>query len=1428
MSKKQLTGHVSPPVLSQCLPTSTAHCDTSMVGGTDCISSPIDTKHDYFDYCNLTVSASTLFIPGKVEGHPVRFLLDSGCTLNLLSKRVFDKLPVGIKGSIAAYSVPGKMADGSVLPFQGQLELSVRLRSEHVVITMVVADIEFDAILGMPFFQDQSCRLVFSDSTLVMNDKPLRCTDQSGIDFLSKIQVVDLVTIPACSEKLVECRLSNPVNSDMGIVEGTCISAKHGIAIAASINTCGEDSRLVVRCLNPSSQIRMVPSGAVIGRFTSLKTSQVVEPDVSLVTGISTQPGKQDQLPVVDMVPPHVKSLYDEAVVTCSEPAQRQAIASVLRAYSDVFSSGDQDVGLTNLAKHSIPVVPGTRPIRHAPRRLGVEKEIEVEKQIQKLQHQGQIEPASGAWSSPVVLVKKKDGSWRFCVDYRRLNAVTQYDAYPLPRIDESLDALSGSQYFSTLDLMSGYWQVPLDEDAKEKSTFCTRNGLWRWKVLPFGLTSAPATFQRLMERVLQGLHWKTLLLYLDDVIVIGNNFDNHLCRLREVLARLRSAGLKLKPSKCHLFQTEVKYLGHVVSNRGVSTDPEKIEAVADWLPPCDLSGLQSFLGTVGYYRQYVKDFATVAKPLTHLTAKNVRYQWTEECQNAFDVLKHALVSAPILSYPDASVEYILDTDASLVGIGAVLSQVQGGQERVVSYYSKTLAPVQRNYCVTRRELLAVVKAVTHFKPYLYGRQFTVRTDHASLIWLFRRSEPSDQIARWLEILSEFKFQIIHRAGKKHGNADGLSRRTCTDCNQCARIAKRDGGPSMEEICKGKTVTHMMVDGGQLCELPDPDNVSDGDQPEVHMGRDSNFVSTAGGQTDDSISQAETKIGETVCSIQGCCGVDVELENACSGDGNQEQVCLSNSARPMPQNILQYPTIQPIHTAQQDTGNVSDDGAHDLRQAQMLLGDVAMIYDAVENHRELDQAVISVGSAELKKLNTMMSLMRIREDGVLVVRVLSAQRPREVIICPKQMRKDVIWSTHTLSHSGIMKSLRRLQLMWYWPGMTSDVRRLIKSCEVCQQAKYGGLHRSSSHGPLFAGRPWQKVAVDLVGPLPVTPRGNKWILVLTDHFTRWQDALPLPDATATVIAEVLESRVFCYFGLPEEIHSDRGAQFEGDLMAELCSLWRVTKTRTTAYHPQSNGVVERNNRTLGDALRSMLFDLNGTQEDWDALLPQLLRAFRATPHSKTGETANFLMLGRECRLPDQLVHGSHSIQLDTSARYAIELKDRLELAHELLRSQQRGSMRTPDSEATPLFKPSDLVLVERKRKKKGVNPKLQSKFEGPFTVMKAFDNGTYKVQGRGTVNESRLKLFTPCPDVEGQPNQPMASPAEMSGLQLDRSLDQWTQFSDGPHQEGLVELPDQDTFPPEESPVDQQPVDSSTRTGRIRRPPGYLRDYVRY
>ena len=337
-----------------------------------------------------------------------------------------------------------------------------------------------------------------------------------------------------------------------------------------------------------------------------------------------------------------------------------------------------------------------------------------------------------------------------------------------------------------------------------------------------------------------------------------------------------------------------------------------------------------------------------------------------------------------------------------------------------------------------------------------------------------------------------------------------------------------------------------------------------------------------------------------------------------------------------------------------------------------------------------------------------------------------------------------------MAHSGVNRTTKRLQFDWYWPGMMADVRRTIHSCEICQAAKSGGTKHVNTHQRLFAGRPWQKVAIDLVGPMPPTPRGNKWILVLTDHYTRWQDAIAIPDVTAPTIATILDERIFCYLGLPEQLHTDQGVQFESQLMSELCQLWGVHKTHTTPYHPQANGIVERNNRVLGDSLRALLTKRG--QDEWDTLLPQIMRAFRGTPHTTTNETANFLMLGRELRLPNQLINLPSPYEELPQHKYVAKIQERLQQAHETLR-EELIKVRQEDNEEPLLFQPGDLVWLENKRKKRGDNIKLLQKFIVPYNIIGARGNHTYLIEKLGQKsiqNECRLKFYHPCQEETGK------------------------------------------------------------------------------
>ncbi|GFX49567.1 hypothetical protein TNCV_4902091 [Trichonephila clavipes] len=433
-------------------------------------------------------------------------------------------------------------------------------------------------------------------------------------------------------------------------------------------------------------------------------------------------------------------------------PKQKSSAERLFQEFEDVFSRNSSDIGHTTVTQHRIDTADHP-PIKQHPRRLPFAKQEEVGTLLREMQENDIIEPSSSPWASPIVLVRKKDGSTRFCVDYRKLNDVTKKDSYPLPRIDDTLDTLSGHKWFSTLDLKSGYWQVEIHPEDREKQH------------------SLPAKD------------------YGSSKSCRGRTFEEHLQNIRKVLSKLSDANLKLNPSKCKFFQKEVNYLGHIISAEGVRTDPEKVSAVKNWKRPENLRELRSFLGLCTYNRKFVKGFSNIARPLHKLTESKQKFQWTKECEDSFLQLKEALTSSPILIYPQPDKPFILDTDASNESVGAVLSQEIDGQERVVAYWSKCLSKPERNYCVTRKELLAIVKAIEHFHHYLYGQKFLLRTDHASLTWLMNFRNTEGQVARWIQRLNEYYFDIRHRKGSSHGNADALSRRPCPEnCRHCSRV----------------------------------------------------------------------------------------------------------------------------------------------------------------------------------------------------------------------------------------------------------------------------------------------------------------------------------------------------------------------------------------------------------------------------------------------------------------------------------------------------------------------------------------------------------------------------------------------------------------------------------------------------------------
>ncbi|GFX01701.1 transposon Tf2-9 polyprotein [Trichonephila clavipes] len=618
---------------------------------------------------------------------------------------------------------------------------------------------------------------------------------------------------------------------------------------------------------------------------------------------------------------------------------------------------------------------------------------------------------------------------------------------------------------------------------------------------MPFGLCNAPATFERMMDNLLRHFKWTMCLCYLDDIIVFSETFEDHLIRLRLVLKCLQEAGLKLNSKKCLFAAQEVKILGHLVSSNGVRPDPDKIKAVRNFPTPKNIHDIRSFLGLCSYFRRFIKGFCYLAEPLQSLLKSGVEFHWGPEEVEAFNSLKKALTSDPVLGMYDERASTEIHTDASGYGIGAVLVQIQNNVEKVIAYASRTLTKAEKNYSTTERECLAIVWATNKFRPYIFGKHFTVVTDHHSLCWLMNLKDPSGRLARWALRLQEHDFDVKYKTGKKHSDADALSR------------------------------------------------------------------------------------------------------------------------------------------------------------------------NPVEEETETSDKFLAVTT-----------------NGKLWLPVI-----------PKHLRADILRHFHdapTAGHLGFAKTYDRIRKRFYWPGMYRNVVRYVMHCRECQRRKSVPQRPPGRLVPIPpAIAPFHRIGIDLLGRFPKSAHGNKWIIVCTDYSTRYAITKALPTAEVDEIAKFLLEEIVLRHGAPRVIITDRGAVFRSRLVSSLVDLCNIDHRFTTAYHPQTNGLTERFNKTLADML-SMYVDVE--QKNWDEILPFVTFAYNTAKQDTTGFTPFYLLHGREAEttLDTMLPFCPNDFDDNNITKIAARAEESRQLARvHTLRAQDKDRRRYDSKHQMVSYAPGDLVWV---------------------------------------------------------------------------------------------------------------------------------------
>ena len=1121
----------------------------------------------------------------SLNGMKVQAVVDTGSTTSIISKEVAEDLGLELEEA-AGTEDHFIAANGTRVATMGRCAVELQVGEVTLPHSFVVADLTDCVLIGMDVLQQLDAVISCRTGELAVAGKSIPRWSSASVRTRCK------VTCAPRSETVLSIRRVTVANSRVFYP-----SEVEGVMIAPTVHLAHQ--AIPIRLLNLSEKEVEIPAGTVLGQDEAVDT----EP---------CQTSKMECLPDVSHL---------------SEPVRTQ-FQELLRRYEDVFSRNSEEVGAYTGPHQLVIDTGGARPVKQRAYRTPLHLREQLKAQLNQLEEQGLIEPSSSPWASPVVIVKKKDGGMRLCCDYRAVNQVIKHDSYPLPRMEDMLEATQGSTVFTVLDQRAAYWAVPVEEGSREVTAFTTEFGLHQWTRQPFGLKTSPATFQRIMEDLLKGMSWKQVMIYLDDVILFSKSTDQHLRDLEELLQKFRDGGLMLNPAKCQVAVTEVDFLGHHLSTKGIRPAEEKVEALRRWSSPRSVKELRRFLGFIGYYQQYIPDFGIKTAVMSDLLKKEAAFNWTEECEENFQLLKREMEEYPLLKFPDVMEEFTLTTDGSGTGWGAVLSQEKG----VIAFASGKWTATEKNWSVTERELGAVIKAVNKFRHYLIGKPFKLKTDHEAIRFLQKSKPPSGRLYRWLEKLQEYDFTVEHVRGSSIPHVDALSRQE--EQAETSKASKLNA--SAAEFVPQSGREHPL----QLRRVTDPEESQDDRRRKA---------------SDEE--QAEA--------------VDVSSSSAVSSEGNAE--------------FVEATAKDPV-----------------LRRLSLHL-----------QGKELKTEDLT--DIEVRELEFYSSLRGLsRKDGIILRKSKGHQKPQ--VLVPQSLRTKLLQMAHdipTAGHGGVRRTVHRLMEDYFWYNMRLDVRKMCGSCQSCLAHKSKTTAHQEGRGAVpVEGQPLQQWAADIM-ELPRTEEGYRYVLVVTDLFSKMVELFALRNQTAEDVADCL-MKVISRYGVMRSLLTDQGRNFESGLVRGLCERLKIKKLRTTVYRPCCNGVTERFNRTLCEMLSHFT-----AEEDWPGLLPLVASAYNSSTHSVTGFTPFELVHGFSPRTVLGAEFDGGQLQRRTYQRYLETLQSRLTDIHQLVseRVRQEQSRRT-DTPETGGFKLGDTVWCRNFRAEKGVKGKLQPKFEGPYSVIR--------------------------------------------------------------------------------------------------------------
>ena len=1161
--------------------------------------------------------------------------IDPGATFSIISSTAVTKLFPKIKPFKCNKTI--LLAD-RITTCQATSVLKVWMKLNKTVSQQEFFIFEGDAdqcLLGLDYLKH--CTVSYADNEIVLADK-------STIKiFFNYLRTVDSCSVAPYTTKMIHVHNPCSVGTKLDLLVEPIYGALNDVVF---VNKCIVDTKgdaCYVPFTNLTAEVINVPKGHVAAKFTLADFNK---------TSNDTQDTSD---PIWNEI---LNKLLDAQTGPISR-LEKKLLRKLLNKYNRLFARSETDIGQMKVDPIDIQLTDGSKPIKNQPYRCNPQMRVEIEQQIVKLKLANLIEPADSPWAAPVVMVTKPDGSWRFCVDFRKVNNLTIKDSYPLPRTDDTLASLAGATIFTSLDLISGYHQLPLSKEAQRIATFTSHIGTFSYKSLPFGLVNAPAAFQRAMDSILGKYKYIFLLVYLDDIIIYSRNMEEHLKHLEVVFSCLAKAGAKLKPKKVKLCKPSIDFLGHIVSKDGIQVDPEKTAAIKAFPNPTTVTEIRRFIGMIGYYRKFIDNFTKMAEPLLKLTHKNVRFTWGTTQQRAMEDLKRAITSAPVLVHPNFTKPFVISADYSKLATGAVLEQ----DGKPVAFYSKKNATYQRNYTATQGELLAVNNAVDKFRPYILGRTDTVvRTDHRPLVTLTMKQHDNTRINRHLLNLQQYSLNFEYTKGTEMNVPDCLSRiEPDLQSNDVPDEGDNDDTDVITMFTTTVTSSYILIDAPiikkceqhftELQQIVFTDNIKDSNRYERFLTSIRKHSVIKDKQIWFNYKDRKRLLIPKQCQVQvirkallsGTYHTCAEVEKALTNE------CIFYNMRHLTRSLFHNKAINKKmmrpDLVKRTCNNASTETICVNQLTTTSFPDVLELLPSIVSDQKDDPIITKVLQAngnnnnnnndsdnnneiymnsKLKRfVNHYNKLPKTNVNGVHMVK----EKHTWKVLLPQQLALSVIKDEHQSNHRSATTVLRKLRKMFVCFDLAALCSYCIDSCHICLSVNDTEKINAGMKLTREAMQVFSSMAVDSIGPLQESTSGNKYIILFICKFSRFVVAVPVPNLRALTVAIAFVEKILLTYRPPTVLTSDFGTEYKNSLVKSIATVAKIKHIFSPPYHHESNGSAERANRTIKNDLLKIIMEERTNIQEWDQFLHAAVYLYNNTVNMATGVAPMTVVFG---------------------------------------------------------------------------------------------------------------------------------------------------------------------------------------------------------